>query len=376
MFLGCSTDALRAWADSTGRRAEDLSETIEQLQSAVSTVQWTGPDRDAFLEAFTSRVVRAGADAATALRGAADRANEDAEEQDAASENGEAGEPGGGPSGTGAGRDAGSPGETEDSGPPVPVPDAVQQQVDNVDAIRQGALEVDQGQMGDCFFLASLAAVAQTNPEFIERNIWYSDGKYHVRMYEGGWGGTKEVVVDVDPTVAANGVRDGKGNISWMSVYEAAYAQHRGGYDDIENGGFAHDALPTITGQSAYRYDDEPSFSEMRTAFDNGCVVVADTAERGGDDGGWWDVVNNDDGPVPRDTVSSHQYVVRGFTEDGRIIMQNPWGADGGYQKDDSVFKPGQLILTEEEYRERFEHVTVTHDPDTSNPLQPAVVTP
>ncbi len=175
--------------------------------------------------------------------------------------------------------------------------------------------------MGDCFFLASLAATAQTNPEFIEQNIWFSDGKYHV-----------------------------------------------------QGGGFAQDAMPTITGRPTRTADDEPSFDDLRSEFERGNVVVADTAPRGGDDGGWWDIVNNDDGPVPRDTVSRHQYVVRGFTEDGRIIMQNPWGPDGGYERDDDVFKPGQLVFTESEYRERFENVTITEDPDTSNPVQPAVV--
>ena len=378
MFLGCDTSALRAWAQNADLLAGRLSERVEQLRAAVTTVPWAGPDRDAFVDAFTTRVDHVLDAAASGIRDSASRAVQDADEQDRTSDprigTGQDGGPGGSdPSG---GRNGGSPGQTTASGPPVPVPDDVRHQVDDVDAIRKKALEVEQGNMGDCYFLASLAAVAQTNPEFIERNIWYSDGKYHVRMYEDGWGGTREVVVDVDPSVAQNGARDGDGNISWMSVYEAAYAQHKGGYDDIEEGGFAHDALPTITGKQAFTYDDEPSLGEIRTAFDNGCVVVADTAVREGDDGGWWDVVNNDDGPVPRDTVASHQYVVRGFTEDGRIILQNPWGEDGGYEKGDDVHKPGQLVLTEAEYKERFENVTVTHDPDTSNPKQPIVVEP
>lgn len=369
-FLGADVDQLESWA----RRAENGSSTVTDLVSTlrgcVDSVAWQGPDRDQFVQDFHARVASALQHAAQRLNSCSADATRNADEQDQAS----ATDSGSGGGDTGTGGDRSSPGQTEKSGPPVDVPEDVKKQIDDPEAIRKGALDVKQGSMGDCFFLSSLAAVAETNPEFIEKNIWFEDGKYHVRMYDNGWGGPHETVVDVDPKVAANGVRDKDGNVSWMSVYEAAYAQHEGGYDDIEDGGFAQDALPTITGKQAFTVDEEPSFDELRHASEDGCVVVADTGPQDGEDGGWWDIVNNDDGPVPDNVVPTHQYVVKGFTEDGKVIMQNPWGPQGGYAKDDPNFKPGELVLTEKEYKESFQNVTVIEDPDPSNKNQKTVI--
>lgn len=122
----------------------------------------------------------------------------------------------------------------------------------------------------------------------------------------------------MDPEVAGNGVRDAEGDISTMSIFETAYASYRGGYEEIEEGGL---------------FDPE-SWSDR-------------------------------DGAVPRDTVSTHVYVVTDVREDGRVVLQNPWGPDGGFQEGDDVHKPGELVLTEEEYRERFQNVTVTEGPES-----------
>lgn len=142
----------------------------------------------------------------------------------------------------------------------------------------------------------------------------FEDGQYHVRFYEKDFlGRVQERVATVDPEVAGNGVRDADGDISTQSIFETAYASYRGGYGEIEEGG---------------PFDPE-SWSDR-------------------------------DGAVPRDTVSTHVYVVTDVREDGRVVLQNPWGPDGGFQAGDDVHKPGELVLTEEEYRERFQNVTVT----------------
>lgn len=376
-FLGCDTQALRSWGQTGSQARTRFQQLSDELRNAVESAAWAGPDRDAFIDRFAQLVDRPMVDALDALTRCVEQAGADADEQDRTSDVDGAGDdaaPGGASDTERGDRNGSSPGQTKKSGPPVDVPDDVKNQIDDPAKIRESAFKTKQGSMGDCFFLASLAAVAETNPEFIEKNIWFSDGKYHVRLYdESLWSGPHATVVDVDPKVAQNGVRDDKGNITWMSVYEAAYAQHKGGYGNIENGGFANDALPTITGQPTCTTDDEPSFSSIRDELEKGNIVVADTAKKGGDDGGWWDVINNDDGPVPSDTVSEHQYVVKGFTPDGKIIMQNPWGPEGGLAEGDPIHKPGTLILTEDEYRARFENVTLTQDPDTTSAKRPYV---
>lgn len=365
-FLGADTGALAAWSVTAERARTRLSALLAGLDAAVDSTNWTGPDALAFRADYEARIRRAGAETAERLAYLGRRAADEAREQDAASAVDGSSDASGASGAPGDAGDMSSPGRTDDSGAPQPVPEQIQHDVDDPAAIARDAADVTQGGMGDCYFLASAAAVAQTNPDLIEENVWFSDGKYHVRFYEKGfWGNTEEKVVDVDPQVAEHGARRSDGSISTMSVYETAYAQQQGGYDRIEDGGHAQDALFTITGKEPTTTDEEPSVDELRQDLKDGKVVVADTGPRDGE-GGIFDSESWDDkdGPVPRDTVSTHQYVVTGVTDDGHVELQNPWGPDGGYQEGDSVKKPGTLVLTEDEYRERFQNVTVAEDPD------------
>lgn len=361
-FLGADTNMLAAWADHAERMQPRLESLLQETREAVRSAAWVGPDREAFLGAFSSQVEHSGARAVELLGTLGRRARSDAEEQDAASA-----ADGSAAVGPHSGGDRSSPKPTEDSGDPVAVPDDLQEDVDDPAAIRRDAERIVQGGMGDCFFLAPLAAVARTHPDLLEENVWFEDGQYHVRFYEKDFlGRVQERVVTVDPEVAGNGVRDADGDISTMSIFETAYASYRGGYGEIEEGGHAADPMFTLTGQDTRTYDVEPSVDQLRDELAAGNVVVADTGPRDGE-GGLFDPESwsDRDGAVPRDTVSTHVYVVTDVREDGRVVLQNPWGPDGGFQADDDVHKPGELVLTEEEYRERFQNVTVTEGPES-----------
>lgn len=361
-FLGAETNMLAAWADHAERMQSQLDSLLQAMRGAVRSAGWVGPDCEAFLSAFSAQVEHPGAHAVELLGTLGRRARSDAKEQDAASA-----ADGSAAVGPGGGGDRSSPKTTEDSGDPVAVPAGVQDDVGDPAAIRRDAEGITQGGMGDCFFLAPLAAVARTSPAFLEENVWFEDGQYHVRFYEKDFlGRVQERIVTVDPEVAGNGVRDSNGDISTMSIVETAYASHRGGYGEIENGGHAADPMFTLTGQDTRTYDDEPSTDQLRDELAAGHVVVADTGPRDGE-GGLFDAESwsDRDGAVPRDTVSTHVYVVTDVTEDGHVVLQNPWGPDGGFQSDDDVHKPGELVLTEEEYRERFQNVTISEDPES-----------
>lgn len=364
-FLGADTGAVVAWADHADDARARLDALLRTMDGTVHQAAWTGPDRETFVAGFGARVHGPGQQALSQLDALGRRARNDAEEQDATSGAESSGAGGTGDS-SGAG-DRSSPTTTEDSGDAVETPDSLQDDVDDPAAIRRDAEGITQGGMGDCFFLAPLAALARTNPEFVERNVWFEDGQYHVRFYEKDFfGQVHEDIVTVDPEVAGNGVRDSNGDISTMSIYETAYAEREGGYEEIEGGGTAADPMFTLTGQDTRTLDSEPSVDELQTELEAGNVVVADTGPRDGE-GGLFDRESwgGKDGAVPRDTVSKHVYVVTEVTEDGHVVLQNPWGPDGGFQEDDDVHKPGELILTEEEYRERFQNVTITEDPDS-----------
>ncbi len=138
-FLGCDVDTLRAWSVAARRDARTLGERLAGLRSAVTSVDWVGPDRDAFDAVFSSRVESACGTAAARLMEISTEAAQEADQQDRASGTGADGSGGRGAQGGG---DGNSPGETDQSGPPVPVPDDVRQQIDDPTVIVQKAIDI------------------------------------------------------------------------------------------------------------------------------------------------------------------------------------------------------------------------------------------
>lgn len=353
MFCGADAERLREWGTLSKERARTLEGLLEDLRARAHALTWVGPDRDVFLARLQTEFLDRGRAARDDLDRRGALAVSEADEQDAAS----AADGSGAAGGPGHDEDSSPPGTTEKSGDLIDAPDRLQDDIDDADVIRAAGEDIVQGGIGDCYFLAPLAALAQTDPGFLEEGITFADGRYRVRFYERGLFGPKEVWIDVDPLVAESGVRGADGEITPLSLYETAYAQFSGGYEEID-GGQAKDALYALTGD-ATAYDREPSVEELRTAVNDGRVVVADTGPREGE--GFFEGFPDRDGPVPEDAVSNHVYVVQEVRDDGIVVLQNPWGPDGGYQ--DGIFRPGELTLTEEEYRETFQNVTIGEVP-------------
>ena len=57
----------------------------------------------------------------------------------------------------------------------------------------------------------------------------------------------------------------------------------------------------------------------------------------------------------------THAYAVKGFDDQGRIVLSNPWGPQGGWIK--GTYYPGELHLTEDEFKKWFN--TSTRVPGT-----------
>ncbi len=125
--------------------------------------------------------------------------------------------------------------------------------------------DIKQGYLGDCYFLAALASVAQQHPEVIWNAIKDNgDGTYTVTFYQDG----KPVPVTVDAEFPVT--EDAKGNPTgtpayartgstrdelWPLIMEKAYAQLDGGsYRKIE-GGWPGEAVELLTGASPQRLD-------------------------------------------------------------------------------------------------------------------------
>ncbi|MFO0926791.1 MAG: C2 family cysteine protease [Gemmataceae bacterium] len=186
-------------------------------------------------------------------------------------------------------------------------------------------LDVAQGRLGDCYFLAGLAGVARKRPALITGMFTDNlDGTFTVRFFHNGV--ADYVTVDRSLPVDANGrlVYASKGrryddstNELWAALAEKAYAQlNEAGwlnrptgkngvntYAAIETGG-GLTAIEQQTGRTPTRVAlNTITVQQVRTALASGDVV-----EVGGE---------------------GHVYVVLSLSSDGsRVQVFNPWHRD------------------------------------------------
>ncbi|MFT6144316.1 MAG: hypothetical protein ACJARS_004382 [bacterium] len=129
--------------------------------------------------------------------------------------------------------------------------------------------QVEQGALGDCFFIASMNAVGSANADFLEESIRYNaeTETYSVRFFEGEYGTPKEVWIDVDaylPTNKEGGTAyaaSANGGSKWGPIVEKAYAKFKGGYQVLGEGGTGRVALAELTGNRS-RSKNPSSMSE------------------------------------------------------------------------------------------------------------------
>ena len=154
-----------------------------------------------------------------------------------------------------------------------------------------------QGSLGDCFLVASLAAIANASPETIKDAITFnaSTGTYSVRFYEEkGRNNFTPVQIEVDAYLPSKvGSKDDpayagdKGGVMWVAIAEKAYAKWKGGYDVIGEGGVMADAMQEISGvkslskQPSQMKEDEviPFFQQCEKEGRAVCVGVRDNSE-------------------------------------------------------------------------------------------------
>ena len=194
-------------------------------------------------------------------------------------------------------------------------------------------LDVSQGDIGDCWLLASLAAVAARDPQDIINMFTYNGttldngvtvGLYTARLYQPN-GSAFEV--DVNTELPAGGayydyVLNGLGTeVLWVALAEKAYAEanslgfvttsneYDGSYSAL-NGGLPSWALEAITGNPASDVVINPT--KMAAAWSAGDLIVLAT-----------------DRPHSRHIISDHAYAVVGYNAASSkpVELYNPWGA-------------------------------------------------
>jgi hypothetical protein len=201
--------------------------------------------------------------------------------------------------------------------------------------------DVEQGAVGDCYFLASLGAVARQSPDRIQNMFTdNNDGSFTVRFFVDG----QENYVTVDrflPTnpngtfVYANNssgltYQDSRNEL-WVALAEKAYAQlnqeapglilplpglgniGQDGSNTYQGiaGGFANQALNHITGlNTSIRLLNLFTISQMVTDFNQGRMVVLGTDE-----------------PDNPDVAGRHAYTLVSYDANtGYFGLYNPWG--------------------------------------------------
>jgi hypothetical protein len=211
--------------------------------------------------------------------------------------------------------------------------------------------DIAQGLLGDCYFLASLASLAQADPYRARQLIApLGDGTYAVRFYRD----SQEVYLRLDadlplynPYYLAYAQPSLTGEI-WVPLLEKAYAWFRYGrnsYASIE-GGWMNEVLPQLTGLDAgYRSPKSLSaaalFDLIDSALSAGQSVTA---------GSYYSA----SGPV----VGGHAYMVQSVQrigEDGYVTLYNPWGVDGRTWDPDP--NDGLIRLSIQQVRDNFSRI-------------------
>jgi len=217
------------------------------------------------------------------------------------------------------------------------------------------AADVDQGMVGNCWMQAKMAALAQEHPDWVTDHIQQNaNGTISVTMYDGSGNPHLVTVTDQIP-VDDNGSPVFSGNsgtgANWSTYYEKAFAvasthgsDGDDGYGGTE-GGWGADDANLMTGNDADDINESGGFlgmgdhkdmNDIRDRVENGESVVVG--------------MNGDDAPDGlEDTYhGNHEYYVKGFTDDGKIILGNPWGSE----EDD-------LIMTEDQFNDHCNDAAV-----------------
>ncbi len=201
-----------------------------------------------------------------------------------------------------------------------------------------GADDVRQGNVGDCYLMAGLAALAKANPNAIRQTITdLGDGTYAVRFYKKGQPAYVRVDADL-PVDAGNRLpysglgRDGS---LWAALVEKAYATFRSGQNSYASlaSGFIEEADAALGRKSktvSHFNSGAGLLKWVAGQLSQGHALALGTSDPGG-------------APV----LAQHAYSVDSLVfRRGRPIglrIRNPWGRDGvkNSSKDD-----GYVTLT------------------------------
>lgn len=214
--------------------------------------------------------------------------------------------------------------------------------------------DVNQGNLNDCYFLASLAETALKSPATIaDMFIVNGDGTYTVKFYNNG----QVAYVTVDSYLPTDGtghltyagggkLYNDPANELWVSLAEKAYVQinemgwlrgylagnGQNAYAAVA-GGYIYAALGQITGQVTVAFNTTlvaTNFNAFADAYKQGKLIGFSSVRV----------------PTSKAVVGNHSYAVVGYDATRQsITLFNPWGIQFGL-----------LTLTWSEIQANFSH--------------------
>uniref|UniRef100_Q07SP7 Peptidase C2, calpain n=1 Tax=Rhodopseudomonas palustris (strain BisA53) TaxID=316055 RepID=Q07SP7_RHOP5 len=213
-----------------------------------------------------------------------------------------------------------------------------------------GMDDVNQGYLGNCYFLAPLAEVADQNPDLISSMFTSNgNGTYGVRLFVNG----VAQYVTVNSSLANGGSLFNHDNELWASLAEKAYAQVGGfnstsnSWTKIGNGGSVERALAAITGASTITdyfasggswgkvtYNSSLSMTGYSAGQSTAAVLSSIVAALdAGNDVVLASYTNATNSAGKQTLVKNHAMSIYGYNSStGMLQVRNPWGnASGQY---------------------------------------------
>jgi calpain-15 len=196
--------------------------------------------------------------------------------------------------------------------------------------------DIIQGQLGDCWFMCALSAIAE-RPALVERLFITKTvnalGIYRVKLFKNGEWQTV-TVDDYFPCFPMGGpiFSRSHGNELWVMVLEKAYAKLHGSYYSLK-GGFACEGMMDLTGcpTSYFDFEDEQvramiasgQLWQMMKTFDEEGFVMSVSSP--GED----QSVENPRTALPHGILPGHAYTLlacKEFKRTNLVNLRNPWG--------------------------------------------------
>jgi Ca2+-binding RTX toxin-like protein len=214
--------------------------------------------------------------------------------------------------------------------------------------------DIDQGGIGDCYYLAGLSATAKVDPLKLKQAVVdLGDGTYAVRFYSGGVEQYYRVDGDLPTYGGSNMVYAGLGHDDnlWTAIMEKVFTfarSNKGTYASIHGGGTAEYANSlNVTGAGVWGSNAIDTLQKIKAELDAHKAVTV--------------VTPNSTPPAGTHAVPWHVYSVESVTLQsinlpfignvvigGTITLRNPWSTDGGGNDDGA--NDGYVTFTADQF--------------------------